>query len=108
MSEFHPIICQECYEDRNLVGTFASRFSFGAAVIGICDICYERTVCVCVTPAEAMSFAQREIRVLKWIGAGLALALLLVVAYVVADRNYGECRGAGFSKVYCVTKNFIR
>jgi len=108
MGEFKPLICQECYEERDLKGSFASRIELGVSVLGICDVCYGYETCVRVTPAEAMSLALREIHVLKWIAIGLALGVLLMVAYVIADRNYGECRNAGFSKFYCVTKNFIR
>jgi len=108
MSQRRAIICQGCYEDKDLPGTFYSRTYLGITTRGSCDVCGKVTICVRVNSEEAMKLGRREIKILKSIGIGLGLAFLLMLAYLLAHRSYAECREFGFSRFYCVTKNFIR
>lgn len=76
-----PLICQECYEERDLKGPFASRLEW-LALVGICDVCLERKICAHVSLSEAMSLTRRERLIIKSISVGIGIAALLLVAVI--------------------------
>jgi hypothetical protein len=103
MSHHRALICKECYEERDLEGSFASRMEFNLVVLGICDVCYLRSFCVYVTAEEALSLSRSERMLTLSVLIAIGIAALLVAGYFFAKE---ECRAAGESIGHCVIKCF--
>jgi hypothetical protein len=84
----NAILCRDCYEDRDLKGTFDSRMPFGAVIMGgTCSICHKMTTCVSVKSEEATAFGRREVRFLTWYAVVLGIAIAVTLACRVMGCN---------------------
>jgi len=81
MSASSPIICRECFEERDIEGTFESRTEMSGRLIGICAIWLSHEICVQVSPREALLLVRRERMIITGMLLGLAIAALLMAAY---------------------------
>jgi hypothetical protein len=89
VSERRAIICQECYEDKDLVGKFISRAFPGVTTRGSCDICGRVTICVRVSSEEAMQLGRRERMILKGMLHGLVVGVLVIIACLAFKHFVG-------------------